>query len=444
MNKSAFLVFFVLSLLTGIIVLIVEKMGVELSLFIILTVSLFIGIGAAVLYARRVRMLLKEIVISAKDHLEIYNLLFSSYPGMDDISSVVKLLITKVREHADELSHNIDDIKKIMDAVDMGILVVNKHGNVVYANKYIREFTALGDDITGIYFLDILRSYEAEELFNTVLSGSPAERKEISLLMPEERNFNLRISKIEYCIQDQCYLFTIREITRLKQIEHVRQDFITNASHELKTPLTSIIGYLEALKEEHNKEFINIAYKNANRMQRIVDDMLVLSKADRGIAELNIRNVVLSDVVNDTLTLLNNEISKKHHKFIINIPENANVVYADKEALFHIILNLADNAVKYSDENKEISISSTICSDSEIEIIVKDTGYGIPSNELDRIFERFYTVDKARSRELGGTGLGLSIVRHFVLAHNGRIWAESELGKGSAFHFTIPRGREGS
>jgi two-component system phosphate regulon sensor histidine kinase PhoR len=231
---------------------------------------------------------------------------------------------------------------------------------------------------------------------------------------------------------------TLRDITRLKQIEAIRQDFITNASHELKTPLTSIIGYTEALKENYNKEFVEIIYKNAKRMQKIVDDMLILSKADRGPADLNLKEVSLTDVINEVRSLLNNDIERQHQRFIINIPDELDIVYADKEALFHILLNLIDNAVKYNKERGEVSVSASERGD-QIEIVVRDTGSGIPSNEIDRIFERFYTVDRARSRALGGTGLGLSIVKHFVLAHNGKIWVESELNKGSAFHFTLPK-----
>ncbi|MCL5878212.1 MAG: ATP-binding protein, partial [Deltaproteobacteria bacterium] len=364
--------------------------------------------------------------------------IYSSTPGLDDIASVVKLLIAKVKESEGQLNRNIGDIKKIMDTVDIGILVVNRHGSVVYANDYMERFASLGKDLTGIYFLDILRSYEAEALFNAVVSGSPMNQKEISFFTPEEKKFSLRIKNIEYCTQEQCYLMTLKDITRLKQIEIIRQDFITNASHELKTPLTSIIGYLEALQENYNKEFVTIVYKNAKRMQRIVDDMLVLSKADRGSSEFSPKEISVSDVINEIQSLLNNDIEKKHQRFVVTIPDELDVVYADREALFHILLNLIDNAIKYTNERGEVSVS-VYENDKDIEIVVRDTGSGIPSNELDRIFERFYTVDKARSRALGGTGLGLSIVKHFVLAHNGRIWVESTLNKGSAFHFTIPK-----
>ena len=438
MNKSAFLIFSSLSLLTGIFVLLIKHANIELSGFIIILVALFIGIVAAVFYARRVRSLIKQVVFSARNDLQIYNLPYSSTPGMDDIASVVKLLITKVKESEEQLNRNISDIKKIMDTVDIGILVVNRHGSVVYANDYMERFASLGKDLTGIYFLDILRSYEAEALFNAVVSGSPVNQKEISFFTPEEKTFSLRIKNIEYCTHEQCFLMTLKDITRLKQIEIIRQDFITNASHELKTPLTSIIGYLEALQENYNKEFVAIVYKNAKRMQRIVDDMLVLSKADRGAAEFSPKEISVSDVINEIQTLLNNYIEKKHQRFVVTIPDELDIVYADREALFHILLNLIDNAIKYSNERGDVSVSAYE-KDREIEMVVRDTGSGIPSNELDRIFERFYTVDKARSRALGGTGLGLSIVKHFVLAHNGRIWVESTLNKGSAFHFTIPK-----
>jgi two-component system phosphate regulon sensor histidine kinase PhoR len=438
MNKSAFIIFTAISLLTGAAVLFVKNAGIELSIFIILLISIFIGFLAAVVYAKRVKALIKQMIASARNNLQIYNLPYSSSPGMDDISSVIQLIISKAKESEKQLNRNIDDIKKIMDAIDIGILVVNRHGSIAYANEYMQRFAALGKDLTGIYFLDIIRSYEGEALFNAVVSGSQSGQKDISLFTPEEKKFSLRMKHIEYCTHEQCYLMTLKDITRLRQSDIIRQDFITNASHELKTPLTSIIGYVEALKENYNKEFIDIVYKNAKRMQRIVDDMLVLSKADRGSSEFNTKEVSITDVVNEIQLLLNNDIERMHQKFIVNIPDELDIVYADREALFDILLNLIDNAIKYNNERGEISVSAYE-KDKEIEIVVRDTGSGIPSNELDRIFERFYTVDKARSRALGGTGLGLSIVKHFVLAHNGKIWVESELNKGSAFHFTIPK-----
>ncbi len=438
MNKSSFIIFTALSLLTGAVVLFMKDAGIELSIFIILLISIFIGVMAAVVYAKSVKALIKQIITAARNNLQIYNLPYSSSPGMDDIASIIQLIISKTKESEEQLNRNVDDIKRIMDAVDIGILVVNRHGSVVYANEYMKRFAALGRDLTGIYFLDIIRSYEGEALFNAVVSGSQPGQKDISLFTPEEKKFSLQMKHIEYYTHEQCYLMTLKDITRLRQVDIIRQDFITNASHELKTPLTSIIGYVEALKENYNKEFIEIVYKNAKRMQRIVDDMLTLSKADRGSSEFNIKEVSITDVVNEIQLLLNNDIERMHQKFIVTIPDELDIVYADREALFDILLNLIDNAIKYNNERGEISVSAYE-KDKEIEIVVRDTGSGIPSNELDRIFERFYTVDKARSRALGGTGLGLSIVKHFVLAHNGKIWVESELNKGSAFHFTIPK-----
>ncbi len=440
MNKPAFLIFSVLSLTTGIAALLFERAGIELSVFVIVLMALFTGIIAAIVYAKRVKRLIKQIIASAKSNLQVYNLPYSSTPGMDDIESVVKLIITKAKDSEEQLSRNINDIKQIMDSVDIGILVVNRHGSIVYANEYMKRFSSLGKDLSGIYFLDIIRSYEAEAMFNTVVAGTTPNQKDISLFTPGEKKFSLRMKQIAYCTPETCYLMTLRDITRLTQAEAVRQDFITNASHELKTPLTSVIGYLEALQENYNKEFADRAHKNAKRMQRIVDDMLVLSRADRGAAEFTLRDVSITDVIAEIQPLLSNEIERMHQTFTVTIPESADAVYADREALFHILLNLIDNAVKYTGENGTITVTAGV-RDTGTEITVQDTGAGIPSNELDRIFERFYTVDKARSRALGGTGLGLSIVRHFVLAHNGKVWVESTLNKGSTFHFTIPKKR---
>ncbi len=438
MNKKAFITFSAAFFTIAFIVFILTKrLGIDIDIFIVLVFSLLAAFISSKIYASTIKSLLKHIVLVSQKELQIYNLVYPSSPGMDDVKSVILQLMQKAKEQIQSFYKDMNVIKNMIDKVDIGILVVNRHGKVMYANRCIKDIGALGSDTTDIYFFDMIRSYEVSNLFNEVLSDLKTRQSEISIFAPHEMNFQFTISNIDYCGSEQCFLFTLKEITKLKQIEQIRQDFITNASHELKTPLTSIIGYLEALKDDYNKQFIDIAHKNARRMQRIVDDMLILSKADRGPSDLNMKHIGLSEIINEVKSLLNKELENRHQMLSINVHENADVVYADKEAMFHIFLNLMDNAVKYSRENDRIDVEVE-GNDKGVEVIVKDTGIGIPSNELDRIFERFYTVDKTRSRELGGTGLGLSIVKHFVLAHNGRIWVESTLNKGSAFHFTIP------
>ncbi len=438
MNKAAFTIFFALSLVTGAVVTLIGRANTGITVLFIIAISLITGIAAGVVHARRVRALLRRLDASARDELQIYNLPYPPAPGMDDLLSTAVLTIKKAKTSAEQAGRLTDNIKKIMDSLDIGVLVVNGRGIVVYANNYIKGFSQFGKDISGIYFMDVVRSYEVEALFNGALTASVPGRKSVTLFIPDERKFDVTVAAMEYAPCDRCYLMTLKDITGLNKIETIRQDFITNASHELKTPLTSIIGYLEALKEDYRKEFADTAYKNAKRMQRIVDDMLTLSRADRGASEFTMRQVSISETVDEVYALIRAEVEKKHQTFAVNIPEGSDVVHADRDALFHILMNLIDNAVKYSDEGKAVAVVAADTGD-QVEIAVRDNGRGIPSNELDRIFERFYTVDKARSRELGGTGLGLSIVRHFVLAHGGRVWVESELNKGSAFHFTIPK-----
>jgi len=231
-------------------------------------------------------------------------------------------------------------------------------------------------------------------------------------------------------------------VTRIEQAEKSRRDFIANVSHELRTPLTSIQGYVETLVEdtkpnpETMREFLGIIHKNATRMNRLTEDLLALASVESPDYKLVAQPARACALVQDAIESLGGIVVDSEVELeSAGAPDT--LVMADPDAMNQVFGNLIENAVKYGKENKRIVVGAKLLED-EVEFFVQDFGPGIPSEHLDRIFERFYRVDKARSRESGGTGLGLAIVKHIVEAHGGRIWAESELGAGAAFHFTLP------
>jgi len=237
-------------------------------------------------------------------------------------------------------------------------------------------------------------------------------------------------------------LAVLHDVTRIEAAEKSRREFIANVSHELRTPLTSIQGYVETLIEdaetpsETTREFLGIILKNAARMNRITEDLLALAGVESPDYKLALQPTRASALVQDAIESLGGVVvdSKVELEFT-GAPEA--LVMADPDAMNQVFGNLIENALKYGKNGKRIRIGARLL-ESEVEFTVKDFGPGIASEHLDRIFERFYRVDKARSRESGGTGLGLAIVKHIVLTHGGRIWAVSELGRGAAFHFTLP------
>ena len=236
-------------------------------------------------------------------------------------------------------------------------------------------------------------------------------------------------------------LAVLHDVTRIEAAENTRREFIANVSHELRTPLTSIQGYAETLIEElepgqeTSREFLGIILKNAIRMNRITEDLLSLAKMESPDYKLALKPTRASALVQDAMDSLGGVVADAGVALEFAGAPDA-LVMADFDALSQVFGNLIENALKYAKAGKRIRVGARLL-ESEVEFSVQDFGPGIASEHLDRIFERFYRVDKARSRESGGTGLGLAIVKHIVLAHGGRIWVESELGSGATFHFTL-------
>ena len=237
-------------------------------------------------------------------------------------------------------------------------------------------------------------------------------------------------------------LAVLHDVTSIENAEKSRREFIANVSHELRTPLTSIQGYVETLVEdpspnpETTSEFLEVIQKNATRMNRLTEDLLTLASVESPDYKLTLQPAKASALVKDAIDTLRGIVVDSGVKLeSAGAPESP--VMADPDAMNQVFGNLIENALKYGKGGKRIRVGARLL-EAEVEFSVQDYGPGMASEHLNRIFERFYRIDKARSRESGGTGLGLAIVKHIVLDHGGRIWAESELGKGATFHFTLP------
>jgi two-component system, OmpR family, phosphate regulon sensor histidine kinase PhoR len=232
----------------------------------------------------------------------------------------------------------------------------------------------------------------------------------------------------------------LRDLTETERMEKTRRDFIANVSHELRTPLTSIQGYAETLldgsSENHAREFLEIIRKNASRMSRLTEDLLTLARVESGEQRFDIQPVPPAELLRDAVESFQ-EVARAHDMELLVEDFSEDEVSADREAIHQVFSNLLDNAIKYAASSRRLVLGARPV-DRGLEFYVRDFGPGISSEHLPRLFERFYRVDKARSRESGGTGLGLAIAKHIVLAHGGSIRAESELNHGSAFLFSLP------
>jgi two-component system phosphate regulon sensor histidine kinase PhoR len=239
-------------------------------------------------------------------------------------------------------------------------------------------------------------------------------------------------------------IMVFHDLTRLKQLENTRQEFVANVSHELRTPLSMIKGFVETLlsgaKDDPsvaNRFLLNID-KHADRLTFLIEDLLTISRLESGKVLFNLQPTSLADVANRVVEDLRDRAAEKRVRLVNQIPAGL-TAWADGDRLQQVFFNLVDNAIKYGRPEGSVILDATMADQNQVKVAVKDDGPGIPPESRERIFERFYRVDKARSREQGGTGLGLSIVKHIVQCHGGRVWVESDLSKGSAFYFLLPK-----
>jgi len=264
---------------------------------------------------------------------------------------------------------------------------------------------------------------------------APGGGKELSLLSEKLNETGERLQRVIGQLE--------HEQQNLERLERIRRDFVINVSHELRTPLTSIQGYTETLldgalhDQENNVRFLAIIQQNATRLGRLIADIMTLSRAELKTQKFQFASYPVAHLLDEAIDIMRPVAEKKEIQLVLERPAPGAEVFCDSEATHQILANLLDNAIKYTREGGSVAVSSAV-DPSTVRFLIRDTGIGIPEHELPRLFERFYRVDKARSRELGGTGLGLAIVKHLVRAQGGDVSVESEVGRGSTFSFTLP------
>jgi len=327
-----------------------------------------------------------------------------------------------------------------------GVMMVDAHGNLVMVNSALKKIFSISRDITGKTPIEVIRNSDLQDAFDSIQRGDESVTKEITTIYGQkEKTLVVQVVALKRGDKLHGAVGVLHDISKIKRLENIRKDFVANVSHELKTPLSAIIGYSETLlakdlseDKERQKEFTEIIHSHATRLGNIVEDLLKISEIEAGCPVLDLTDMEIKGIVERTALILEKEIKEKKLDLTIEFPESIPRVKAGENALEQVFLNLLDNAIKYTPDNGKIEIRASEENDF-VKIEVSDTGVGIPAKDLSRIFERFYRVDKARSREIGGTGLGLSIVKHLVESMGGRVWAESRINKGSTFFFTLPK-----
>jgi two-component system, OmpR family, phosphate regulon sensor histidine kinase PhoR len=331
----------------------------------------------------------------------------------------------------------------ILGSMVEGVAVVNAAERLAFANQSFADILEL--DVPpkpGSSLLEVARQTEMIEAVRKVLAGEPRVEAEITTGTLRQHFFAATIAPV-HAGNNLGAVIVLHDITELRKLERVRRDFVANVSHEFRTPLTAIQGFAETLlagamdDPQHRERFLQIIVEHSRRLARLTEDLLELSKMDADRLELELRRVSVTQLIEACLETTKHRADEKELELVANPAHNLPDIIADRRRLAEVLQNLLDNAVQYTLSPGKITVSAST-RDSEVIFTVSDTGIGIPKADQSRIFERFYRVDAARSREAGGTGLGLSIAKHIVEAHGGRIWVDSELGQGSHFHFSVP------
>lgn len=346
---------------------------------------------------------------------------------------IAPILHTKGEEH----------LQAILKGMREGVVIVDAQAKIQWVNPAFLQMIAVPEPPEGRTLLECIRSRELDDCLKKTLNTKACQELKLTFQgRNKELILTLHTIPLKSQEKQEGAALIFYDITQVEELKKMREEFVANVSHELKTPLTNILGYAETLKmgalEERTaaSDFVAKIERNAWQLKNLVDDLLKLSEVEQSRGEFHPISLDLTEAFSELHGDFHHRLDSKKISFRQEIQKPLYLL-ADPEALHKMLANLLDNAVKYTPEGGVIVIRATVLG-THCEIAVKDTGVGIPKKDLPHIFERFYRVDKARSRELGGTGLGLAIVKHLSQAQGGDVRVESELERGSQFYLTLP------
>lgn len=334
-------------------------------------------------------------------------------------------------------------LSEILKTMREGVLVVGEDTRIVASNQAAyNAFARNNGSLDKKRLSEVVRDLTLHEAFRKALKNGSSSDIELEIPGAEKQKFDVHIAPIKL-EKSKGAIGIFYDVSQLELLERVRQEFLSNISHELRTPLTSILAFVETLEdgaindEENNQRFLGVIRKNAQRMHRLIDDILELSSIESGKITLELKKVNLHALVEDVFTNLSGKAGERRIKLKNEVPKDA-LVSADVVRLEQMLTNLIDNAVKFNAEGESVTVNFAE-KNGRHAVSISDTGEGISNEHLQRIFERFYRTDRARSREIGGTGLGLAIVKHLARLHGGEVFVVSALGKGSTFSIELPK-----
>ncbi|MBF0361961.1 MAG: PAS domain S-box protein [Oligoflexia bacterium] len=428
----------------------------------ILTVIYLLPMGLLLLICLLVAKKIESNLEEIKKRKKIVTCLNDRIDDSDSNNSIYKTTVS-LNQLVNNLLRQKQQLDAFFSSMSEGVLAIDNNDHVLYLNRaVIRLFELEDDDYSGKYVYEICEFSICYDFISNIKNSRGHVVREVILSSVQSQDFTASGNVTNKTFQlsgvplydhvgDRIgILIIISDISKAKEIEKQHQDFVSNVAHELKTPITSIKGFVDTIFDQNvtDKEeifkYLNIVRRQSERLISIIDDLLTLSLLQHKRAKLEFTSVSLFEMIEESIDICSLKLNTK--KIDINVICNKHVVLKVNIPLFEqAMVNLIDNAIKYSNDHSRIDIvvndgdAINVCDGNELVIAVEDKGIGIPANDLDHIFERFYRVDKTRSRKSGGTGLGLAIVKHIVDIHNGKTWVKSIKGKGSTFYISVPR-----
>jgi len=415
-------------------------------------VALLVALGIGIFVAGRVTRPVVEMQDVARQMSEGHFDVRAPARSPDEIGTLgrsLNVMAGRLREKIGDLEREQAKAKAVLDAMVEGVIATDGHDHIILINERARRIFGLGTArVERRPLLEVVRNVNLHDVLvagRDAMDGGVVSR-EVRLAEPADRVLQVHAVGLKFPGDERGVVVILHDITELRRLEQVRTEFVANVSHELRTPLTAIQGYLETLldgaleEREHARKFLEIVFRHTERLGRLTDDLTDLSNIELGKVSLRLEPTSVAEIADSVVTIISPRASGGQVKVEARLPVDLPEVLADRDRLSQILINLVDNAVKYTPKGGQVTVEGRVDPAGMVEVTVRDTGVGIPKADLPRLTERFYRVDKARSRDLGGTGLGLAIVKHLVLAHGGELDIESELWKGTTVRFTLPRG----
>lgn len=372
----------------------------------------------------------------------------SSRPEMNarDLSEIIEevlMLRKKGSQREKKLRKASKRLNSVLNNMDVGVVVLDQQKQVIFSNHSARELLGVSqDDLKYHSIVEIVRNPEIDEAISECNNGEQDVETEFETTRGPKRTLQVRVSQMPRKSKAQTMLVLV-DVSNLRQLENMRRDFVANVSHELKTPLASIKAYSETLRrgaindEQNRMTFVHTIEEQANRLHQLIIDLIHLARIEQGKTAFMITDVEMTGIVQERIDTFREVAEKANITLEFKSPEKEIWVRADEEGVLTIFDNLLSNAIRYTPADGSVTV---VCQkqDKDAVLEVIDTGIGIAPDQQERIFERFYRVDKARSREKGGTGLGLSIVKHLTQSMGGKISLNSSVGIGSKFAVRLP------